>query len=275
MMLGAKLRWVDGRFAAVETCDVVDSKALVVDSWLLQEGRAVSLELHLERFVESCRTHGLGPTELDRARTFWLDALRIMPLEGAWFPRLEIQSTENCVRHLLWLRPAPHLETTVTLQSYRGADVRTLPTVKGPDLEALSALRVKAQDDGLNDIVLLNTAGHILETSSAAILWWEENCLCIPPVKTGFEKISSITAKTLMQIAEVDKIEICQQIATPIDLAGKEVWVANALHGIRNVTHWTDPIFGEIELNAVQGRFESWQAKYWSKNQPLGEFCSE
>lgn len=58
------------------------------DSWLLDEGRVLALELHRERFVSSVSE--VAPDRVGEASAFWAAAIPELPHDGAWFPRLEL-----------------------------------------------------------------------------------------------------------------------------------------------------------------------------------------
>ncbi len=51
-------------------------------------------------------------------------------------------------------------------------------------------------------------------------------------------RLPSVTAAVILDLARADGIDVRQAHATPDELEGREVWLANALRGIRAVTRW-------------------------------------
>lgn len=147
----------------------------IVDSWLVDEGRVRGFSRHAERFAKACsRFAGPGTDRFLRA------VAESLPARGRWFPRVELVETGSRTRLRLWLRPAPPRTTTVRLWD-SGPDRRSLPMVKGFDLDHLAALRAAAIAAGADEALLLSAEGHVLEGSATSILWWRGDTLCGPP----------------------------------------------------------------------------------------------
>ena len=135
-------------------------------------------------------------------------------------------------------RSAPELRRSLTLVTHRGADPRRSPSVKGPDLDAMRRLRTAAQNDGADEAVMLSPDGYVVESSQSAILWWRGSILCTPPAE--FARCDSVTARSLLGLAQALGVDLLEEAVTPAELDGTEIWALNALHGPRIVTAWTD-----------------------------------
>jgi branched-subunit amino acid aminotransferase/4-amino-4-deoxychorismate lyase len=186
------------------------------------------IELHRERFVGSCAAAGVD------ASAFWSEQVRRLPGFGRWFPRFELRASGELV---VQRRPAPPIGGRVRVVVHEGPDPRTAPRVKGPDLELLGKLR-EAASHKADEILLLDQDGSVLEAAYSAIAWWEEDTLCFP--QSDRPLLPSVTAALLRQVATAQGVEVAERACTPAELQAHEVWLVNALHGIRPVHAWAD-----------------------------------
>ncbi len=82
----------------------------------------------------------------------------------------------------LLMRIAPEPSGTVVLETHGGEDPRSIPSVKGPDLERLTTLRDTARTRGVDDLVILAGDGAIIDGTTTAILWWRGAELRVPAI---------------------------------------------------------------------------------------------
>ncbi|GAA1592074.1 hypothetical protein GCM10009789_52700 [Kribbella sancticallisti] len=204
----------------------------VADSFLVAGGKVRGLELHRERFTTSCTALGV------EAGAFFDDQVGRFPGFGRWFPRFELASTGDLA---VQLRPAPPQGDRIRASVRR--DPRTNPRVKGPDLEVLAELRAEAAStDRADEVLLVDEDGIALEGAYSALVWWEGDTLCVPP--STLPILPSVTAHLLRNLAVERGTEVSERPRTAAELAdADEVWLVNALHGIRPVHAWhSDPI---------------------------------
>jgi branched-subunit amino acid aminotransferase/4-amino-4-deoxychorismate lyase len=225
----------------------------VADSFLVANGKVRGIELHRERFVGSCAAAGVD------VAAFWSDQVGRLPGFGRWFPRFELRSSRELT---VQLRPAPPVGGRVRVVVHEGPDPRTAPRVKGPDLELLGKLK-EAASHKADEILLLDQDGTVLEAAYSAIAWWEDETLCFPPSDRPL--LPSVTAALLRQIAATQGVEVAERPATPADLQSYEVWLLNALHGIRPIHAWNagpiDPL--------PNSQSTTWQAHLTALAKPL------
>ncbi|WP_405730952.1 aminotransferase class IV [Streptomyces sp. NBC_01537] len=241
---------------------------LAADSWLIRDGRVRALPRHRERFLRACAEAGGPPAA--QLSAFWREMTAALPrADGTWFPRVELAAARTAGRRpqlRLRLRPAPPLAPAVRVWGAGQPDPRTLPRRKGPDLGTLAGVRRRAstQGQGADEAVLTTASGLILEAANSSILWWEDDTtLCLPapelPVLPG------VTTGLLQARARRSGIRLLHRRCTLDDLDGHEVWLVNALHGIRPVTDWTDrPITAGPAPRAAE-----WQAWLTGISEPL------
>lgn len=234
-------------------------RLLVADSWLVRDGRVRALDRHRERFLRSCGECG-GPP-VSRLLEFWQAVTAALPRTGEWFPRVELVPGSLELR--LRLRHAPPLGSEVRVWAAGQADPRTVPRRKGPDLDTLARVRGRATGAGAQEAVLVTPTGVVLEAATASVLWWEDGTLCLPspqlPVLPG------VTVALLQERALRTGVPVAHRDRTLADLDGREVWLVNALHGIRPVTGW----IGEPLRAGPAARAGEWRTWLDSALRPL------
>ncbi|WP_328500240.1 aminotransferase class IV [Streptomyces sp. NBC_00457] len=224
------LAWVPGRGLIAGLA--ADTQLLVADSWLVRDGRVRGLDRHRERFLRACGECG-GPS-LEQLTQFWQDMTAALPRTGSWFPRVELVAGSLQLR--LLLRHAPPLAPEVRVWASGQPDPRTVPRRKGPDLDALARVRQRACGQGAEEAVLIAPSGLVLEAATSSVLWWEDETLCVPPQQLPV--LAGVTAGLIQQRALQNGIRLAHRERTVAELTGREVWLVNALHGIRPVSAW-------------------------------------
>lgn len=228
--VGAVRAWAPAGF------DLVDepvTRTLAADSWLVDEGAVLAFQRHQLRFADAVADAGGDRLDaLSAARR----AMELVPAEGRWSPRLDL--TPEGIR--LRIRPAPARGDSATVDVVTAhRDPRALPLRKGPDLEALGALQAEESARAGSDVEpVIVVDGCVAEGTWSALLWWRGDTLCVPAA--SIPRLPSVTAAVITEVARIDGVELREERAAPADLEGSEVWLANALRGIRAVTAWVD-----------------------------------
>jgi branched-subunit amino acid aminotransferase/4-amino-4-deoxychorismate lyase len=209
----------------------------VADSFLLEDGRVRNLGMHFERF--SRWVENISPDSEPALEEFFYTVVQALPLEGRWFPRIELHTDQDESRQLhLRLRPAPDELGKAILWTYPDSDPRINPLVKGPDLSLGLQLRRRANMLGADEAVLLSDSGHIAEGALSAIVWWQDDVLCAPSDDTTW--LDSVTRREVFSIAEQMGLQTRVEKAKPADLVETEVWLLSSLQAIRPVDSWID-----------------------------------
>jgi len=127
----------------------------------------------------------------------------------------------------------------------RGLRVGICPHLRlAPDAlsacKSLSALRYVqaaryAAERRWDEILLLNSRGRIAEAGAANLFWWDQReRLCCPPLSEG--GVAGIFRRRLLETASRRGIPCRIQPCRPDDLGtAREVWLTNALRGIRHL----------------------------------------
>jgi branched-subunit amino acid aminotransferase/4-amino-4-deoxychorismate lyase len=228
---------------------------VVADSFLVDHGRVLWLEAHADRFARDAGAEGFPA---DEARAALLNLARSVPHTGRWFPRIDLLADGTLMTRP---RPAPPRGGPVSVAT-AGRDPRTRPAVKGPDLEALAAERARAQQLGADEALLL-VDGLVCDGALSAVVWWRDEVLHLPD--PALTRVDSVTTRWLLAEARARGFEVRRVRARPDDLAGAEVWVLGALHGIRPVMRW----LGGPMLASDSDRPPLWQARLESARTPI------
>ncbi|MFN4002949.1 aminotransferase class IV [Microcella sp.] len=216
-------------WVALDWCDPHEGRLLTADSWRLVDGRARGLDAHRARFIATAGSWR------DDAEVFWRDVEAALPRSGDWFPRVELRERADGTQLSLRLRPTPATSTEVDVAT-APHDPRTQPLVKGPDLEALQGLRTAVQALGAGEAIIVDARGIIVEGAYSGLLWWRGETL-VRPADT-LARIPSVTVGLVLRAAREAGVELAEAEARPEDLAGCELWVLSALHGLRSAQHW-------------------------------------
>jgi branched-subunit amino acid aminotransferase/4-amino-4-deoxychorismate lyase len=98
-------------------------------------------------------------------------------------------------------------------------------------------VRERACGAGAQEAVLVAPSGCVLEAATASVLWWEDDTLCLPPPRLPV--LPGVTVALVQERARREGIPVAHRERTVAGLESREVWLVNALHGIRPVTEWT------------------------------------
>lgn len=246
---------------AIEWCDSSVQKTLVADSWRCSDGQSVALERHRERFTGSATAAGLDDALVSR---FWTAVIDALPRAGSWFPRVEVVATAGGPTLRYREREAPDWLDTVTLAP--GAhDPRTHPLTKGPDLEALMALRRSVADVGATEALILSPDGSVIEGAYSTVMVWAKDSAALSVVGPAWPRIPSVTESVLLDIARTRGVDVTEETLTLDSLEGAEIWILSALHGIRVATE----LHGGPEIAPQPGRRDDWHRAWWASRAPV------
>lgn len=199
--------------------------AAVVAAETWHVDHGMALALHLHR---SRFLSTVGPG----ADAFWDAAIGSIPMEGDWHPRVEADSAGSLTFHL---RPAAERSRSVVLATGRGVD----------------------------EAVILSADGYVVEGTGTGLLWWRGDILCAPPAE--LQHTDSITARSVLTLARALGFDTHEEAVTPAELAGTELWTADALHGLRIATRWIDgPALAERP-----GRIGVWRDRLDALRRPI------
>lgn len=206
----------------------------LADSWFVDTGRVRAFDRHRRRF--STAALELGCTDAGSA-DFWSALIDLIPCSGEWFPRVEVLGDVEPALGFR-LRPAPPRTDELNVWVPPFADPRQHPHTKGPDIARLSELRTRTHDEhGCDEVLLVDEHGFAVESATSSLLWWEDETLCVP--HPDLAQLAGVTTSLIQAEARRRSIAIAPRLCSPADLTGHEVWLVNALHGVRRVCRWS------------------------------------
>ncbi|MCH8611585.1 aminotransferase class IV [Arsenicicoccus dermatophilus] len=209
-------------------------RPIVIDSWLVQEGRSRRPVRHLRRFAAAA-DHLMLRQDLE---VILDEVLALIPREGRWWPRVEAYNDAVA----LWLRPATDAPQDITVWVADAPDPRNWPHVKGSDLAVQTRVQERARRHGASDALLWRPDGRLpeaLETTWSSLVWWDGERLVARPVDD--HALPSITVECL-EIGLADTPHPLARGRLSVDaLLDKPVWAVNAARGVQFVREWVLP----------------------------------
>jgi aminodeoxychorismate lyase len=105
-----------------------------------------------------------------------------------------------------------------------------------------------------NDALLLNTAGTIADSTIANIFMVKNNIITTPPLADG--AVAGVMRRYLLQQLQATNWEVKECSITPEDLqTADEVFVTNAVHGIRWVQRIGDAVYTHTQAKEIYNLF--------------------
>lgn len=251
--------------------DVGSWTLAAADSWFVNVGRVRAFERHRARFADAAEQVGAGALV---TAEFWAAVIEKTPKTGEWFPRVDVLGQGSGVERILAfrLRPAPQRarELRVLIPPY--ADPRRTPGRKGPDIALLEGLRKQAREEhDCDEVLLLSEDGYVIEGATTSLLWWDGDTLCAPDDELGW--LPGVTSAVILDEARARSIPVEYRSVRPGDLLGHEIWLVNALHGIRlalDFFDWRDSRSSELPGGEVQAVWPVPGMRRYEENERFG-----
>lgn len=252
-----KLAWVDGEMVPEDGARVsVMDRGFTLGDGVFETVRAVGgrvfrLEEHLSRLELSAKTIGLE-VPVDRAdlgnaigsvlgANGLPDALvrvtvsRGIASRGLMPPDMPSPTVVIVATVFDGRRRAAHERGyRVVISSIRRNEHSPLSRIKSCNyLDSLLA-RMEAATQGVDDALLLNTAGNLACASSSNVFVVSDGALLTPDLESGV--LDGVTRRAVLEIAEGSRIP-CEQRAIAVDELGlaEEVFVTNTALGVMPV----------------------------------------
>lgn len=107
-----------------------------------------------------------------------------------------------------------------------------------------------ANENGLNNCLLLNDSKNVIEALQGNIFMLIGNKLITPPVSEGC--LNGVMRKQILALAKkIDKLEVVEEVISPFDLQkADELFITNVIKGIQPITRYRKKSF-EINLSKI------------------------
>ncbi|OWY23886.1 hypothetical protein B6N25_03245 [Sphingobacteriales bacterium TSM_CSS] len=116
------------------------------------------------------------------------------------------------------------------------------------------AARLFAEEQGVQDCLLLNHLGEVAESTNANVFWMENGRLFTPPLTSGC--VNGVMRETLLQhiLPEMNLTCTEKPLQTQALLKANEVLLTNATLGIRHVATLNGKNYGNTVSETIQNR---------------------
>jgi branched-subunit amino acid aminotransferase/4-amino-4-deoxychorismate lyase len=205
----------------------------LIETVRLRNGAAPLWYLHVRRLATSCRALGVPiPTELptpeggaDRVHRLLVSRRGVVAGERPVGSTAPVRLVTSKVVH----RAYPH---------------------KLVDRERFDRALADAKALGSDDGVLLTPGGQVAETAIWGLFWWEDGQVAAPPLELGI--LPGVARARITEIVG----EIQERKATPDEIRGRPLFVANSVRGVVPVATFDGAaIPGSDETEALAARF--------------------
>jgi len=205
----------------------------LIETVRLRDGRAPLWYLHLRRLVASCKALGVPfPMEFT------------VPAGGAdRVHRLEVGPKGTSISKRAVEAAAP-VDLRIVAEPHPGYRHKTT------DRAAFERATRAARDAGGGEALLLTREGWAAEGAIWCLFWWEGEALAAPPLDLGI-----LPGVSRMRIEELHG-PLLERRVRPADLAGRPLFLSNAVRGIVEVTTLDGrPVPGHPGTARLAGRF--------------------
>lgn len=228
------LRFVENTFVAAHDPLEPGASPALADSFLCIKGRVRGFSLHRRRCERDLSL--IAPQLLPQLDAFFAAVSRELADEPEVFPRIDV------VDESLWLRVRPVPELTESVTAVSQQDQPTNARVKGPNIAHYAELNARNGAETLR----IDAEGNVLEGVTSAILWWDSANLrqadATLHVVAAIDRVWSTTEDLVCDIAHQRFVglspdgKVEPRLVDLKTLQRCEVWLVNALQGIRTVT---------------------------------------
>lgn len=224
----------------------------------IHRGRLLFIDRHWQRLTESMELLGLHWPDAFDQDDFARECLRLYPDQGNYRIRATIwRAGEGLytpqINHANFLitgkpldhSPYPFNQTGLTIGLYNQIplNAHSFSWIKSTNCLAYIQAGLYKQNQELDDCLLLNTAGNVVEGSSSNLFIVKGHALWTPPVSEG--GVRGVMRSVVMEVARRAGWEIKEAILKEADIFdAEELFFTNAIQGIKWVKKYKNSTFG-------------------------------
>ncbi len=121
---------------------------------------------------------------------------------------------------------------------------------------------------GLDDVLLINESGFLVESSSSNFFVWYNGILYTPALSEGC--VDGVMRRSILDFARENEIEIIEaQINPHILNEADEIFLTNAIHGMQCVLGYKKKRYFNHLSKDLWQRYEQWQRKIAEESKSL------
>lgn len=241
--------------AVFETVKIVNGKILFLEDHyfrLMSSMRVVRMEIPMNFTLEYMEEQILFLVENKNIASSSRARITVYRNNGGYY--LPQSNTISFLIHALQLENTAYLlnegEYEVDLYKDFYVTKQLLSSIKTTNRLINVTGSIYANENGLDNCILLNDAKNVVEALQGNIFMLKGNKLITPPVSEGC--LNGVMRKQILELAKkINGIEVAEEIISPFDLQkADELFVTNVIKGVQPVSKYRKKEFS-IELSRV------------------------
>jgi branched-chain amino acid aminotransferase len=235
------IRFGDGIF---ETIKVIEGRILFLDDHILriQEGfRTLSLTLPAENLKQFVADEILKLLEANKTTS-----ARVRITSGFYLPQStgsEILFAASQLDQKSYYSDKLGLSVGILKGQQKSPGV--LSNIKSLNSQLYVYAAIYGKVNGFDEMLICNTQGHIIESTSSCIFLVASGSLVTPPLSDGC--IAGVMRKNIIRIALDSGIQVREQSIAENDLmVADEIWLTNVIQGIKAVVSFKAKIYQKV-----------------------------
>jgi branched-chain amino acid aminotransferase len=229
--------------AVFETVKITNAKILFLEDHyfrLMSSMRIIRMEIpmnftmeYLEKqIVDLAKAKNLESSARARITVYRNDGGYYLPLNNTVSFLINVENLEETKYSI------NKKEYVIDLYTDFYASKQLLSTIKSTNKIINITGSIFANENGLDNCLLLNDSKNVIEALQGNIFMLKGNTLITPPVSEGC--LNGVMRKQILALArKIEKLEVLEDIISPFDLQkADELFITNVIKGIQPITRY-------------------------------------
>jgi branched-chain amino acid aminotransferase len=249
--------------AVFETVKVIDGKILFLEDHyfrLMASMRVVRMEIPMnftmeyleEQMISLVKRNGFDESSRVRITVFRNDGGYYLPLTNDVSFLIHCSQAEN----KLYQFEKSEYEVDLFKDFY--VTKQLLSSIKTTNRMLNITASVYANENGLDNCLLLNDAKNVVEAIQGNIFMLIGNKLVTPPVSEGC--LNGVMRKQVLNFAkQISGLEVIEEVISPFDLQkADELFITNVIKGIQPITKYRKKSFKNDVAHEILTKLNEW-----------------
>lgn len=249
--------------AVFETVKIVNSKILFLEDHyfrLMSSMRVIRMEIPMNFTMEYLEEQILALAKAKNSAISARARITVYRNDGGYYlPKTNVVSflinVEELDKTLYAINPGDYV---VDLFTDFYVTRHLLSSIKTTNKIINITASIFADENGLDNCLLLNDAKNVVEALQGNIFMLKGNTLITPPVSEGC--LNGVMRKQILALArKMENLEVVEQVISPFDLQkSDELFITNVIKGIQPITQYRKKTFAvNLSMILVQKLNES------------------
>jgi len=249
--------------AVFETLKIVNGKILFLEDHyfrLMSSMRVIRMEIPMDFTMEYIEEQILVLVKNNNAESSSRARITVYRNDGGYY--LPQNNTVSFLIKVIPLENVSYLlsESEYEVDLYKDFYVtkQLLSTIKTTNRLVSITGSIYANENGLDNCILLNDAKNVVEALQGNIFMVNGNRLTTPPISEGC--LNGVMRKQILELAKkINGMEVAEEIISPFDLQkADELFVTNVIKGLQPITKYRKKEFStEISRTLITKLNES------------------